>query len=213
MYDIILDAADNTCPSVNMKILEGNPDCFSHEILEKIYLKDEIFREYRETNSEDVWDQYVSQRNKVKLMIKEGKEEFIKDQIEINSANPKQFWRKVNTTTGLGKERSYLTLTTLVNKNGEQISRMDAVDYLNNYYALAGFDLLNEFTILWHPNLNMFGEVLGHDPPGNVPPGHLPPGHMPPGHLPPGHLPPRTDTPCPGGTCPGGFCPVTVWVI
>ena len=161
MYDIILEAADNTCPSVNMKILEGNPDWFSHEILEEIYLKDEIFREYKEINSEDVWDQYVSQRNKVKLMIKEGKEEFIKDQIEINSANPQKFWRKINTTTGLGKERSYSTLTTLVNKNGEKISGKDAVDYLNNYYASAGFDLLNEFTIPWLPNLNMFGEYDG----------------------------------------------------
>ena len=161
MYDIIIDAADITCPFVNMKIMDGNPDWFSHEILEELYLKDELFREYQATKTEVTWEQYVLQRNRVKTLIKKGKENFIKDHIEQDSGNPKKFWRKVNNLTGLGKERSNSTLTKLINDLGETISGKDAIEYINNYYASAGYDLLNKFDIPWHPNLAMFGDYDG----------------------------------------------------
>ena len=46
MYDIILDASNITCPFVNMKIADDNPEWFSHELLEEIHLKDELFRDF-----------------------------------------------------------------------------------------------------------------------------------------------------------------------
>ena len=49
----------------------------------------------------------------------------------------------------------------LVNNEGETISGKDAVEYLNNYYASAGFDLSKEFHVPWHPNLAMFGDYPG----------------------------------------------------
>ena len=161
MYDSILDASNIVCPFVNMKIVDGNPDWFTHEILEEIHLKDELFREYNDTKIGDTWDQYIVQRNRVKTMIKTGKEDFIKEQIEMHSGNPKNFWHKINTTTGLGKERSYSNLTTIVNKHGETLSGKDAVEYMNDYYASAGYDLLNGFNFPWHPNLEMFGQYPG----------------------------------------------------
>ena len=39
MFQIIMDAADITCPIVNMKIRNGNPEWFCNEILEEIHLK------------------------------------------------------------------------------------------------------------------------------------------------------------------------------
>ena len=159
MYGIIIDAADIICPSVNMKILDGNPNWFSQEILEEIHLKDELFREYKDTKSDVTWERYVLQRNRVKLLIKTGKEEFVKDQIELNSSNPKKFWRKINTFTGLGKERSSSTLTNLVNNHGETVSGKDAIEYMNEYYASAGYDL--KFDIPWHPNLAIFNNYDG----------------------------------------------------
>ena len=41
------------------------------------------------------------------------------------------------------------------------ITGNDAVEYMNQYYASAGFDLLDKFDTPWHPNLNMFGEYKG----------------------------------------------------
>ena len=161
IYDIVLCSANITCPFVNMKIANDNPEWFSHELLEEIYLKDEFFREYIESKSEIKWELYRNQRNRVKFLIKSGKEEYLKDQIEQNSGDPKKFWRIINNTTGLGKERKNTAEIHLFDGNNNTIHGKEAVEYMNEYYASAGYNLLNKFQNTWPPNVRMFGDYLG----------------------------------------------------
>ena len=91
MYNIILDAADRTCPMVSMKIANGNPAWFSNEILEELHLKDEFYRQFKQTNEVADWESFKRQNNIVKNVIKNSKEAFIKDQIDQNAGNPTKF--------------------------------------------------------------------------------------------------------------------------
>ena len=159
--DIILDAANTTCPFVNMKIANNNPEWFSHELPEEIHLIDELFREYSRLKTDLAWDNYKIQRNRVKSLIKNGKEEFVKDQIDSNSGNPKKFWHIINNTTGLGKERANVSSITLVDEHKNLKKGIEAVEFMNNYYASAGFNLLNQFKTTWQPNIHLFDEYPG----------------------------------------------------
>ena len=94
-------------------------------------------------------------------MIKSGKEEFVKDQIEQNSGNPKKFWRIINNTTGLGKERSNTTEITLSDGNNNVLQGKEAVKYMNEYYASAGYNLLNSFNTPWSPNVKILKDYPG----------------------------------------------------
>ena len=161
IYDIILDAANTTCPFVNMKIANNNPEWFSHELLEEIHLKDELFREYSRLTTDLAWDSYKIQRNRVKSLSKNGKEEFVKDQMDSNSGNPKKFWCIINNTTGLGKDRANVSSISLVDEHKNIKQGIEAVEFMNNYYASAGFNLLNQFNTTWQPNIHLFGEYPG----------------------------------------------------
>ena len=161
MFSIILDAADQTAPMVDMKIINGNPEWFSHEILEEIHHKDELFMQFRQTKEILDWQNCKSQNNLVKGLIKNGKETFIKDQIEQNSGNPKKFWRYINNTTGLGKNRIKVDTINLVDQNGMEIQGNSAADYMNDYYATAGYQLMKSFNTIWVPNPNIIKEYDG----------------------------------------------------
>ena len=70
MYSIILDAADITCPMVNMKIAEGNPIWFTNVILEEVHLKDELYSQFKQNNEPIDWESFKEQNKLVKTMIK-----------------------------------------------------------------------------------------------------------------------------------------------
>ena len=97
----------------------------------------------------------------VKSLIKNGKENFIQEQLEEHSGNPNKFWRFINNTTGLGKPRPTSENINLLDENGNEIEGKAAVDFMNEYYANAGPNLLKSFNARWVPNNNMFKEYEG----------------------------------------------------
>ena len=161
MFQIIVDAAESLCPMVNMKIVNGNPVWFSQEILEEIYLKDELFRQFKSSKDQNDWDNFKRQNNVVKTLIKSGKEDFIKEQLEQNSGNPKKFWRYINNTTGLGKNTTSNTQIHLIDELGNEIEGNAAAECMNEYYATAGFNLLKTFNTTWVPNNKIYKEYAG----------------------------------------------------
>ena len=161
MFNIILDAANITCPMVSMKIANGNPAWFCNEVLEEIHLKDELYNQFRSTNDLLDWENFKIQNNFVKNLIKNSKENFIKEQLEQNTGNPNKFWRYINTITGLGKAKTSIDHINLVDENGIDIEGSAAAEYMNEYYATAGYNLLKNLNDTWTPNNNMFKEYKG----------------------------------------------------
>ena len=156
MYNIILDAADITCPMIEMKIVNGNPAWFCNEILEEIYLKDELFKQFRISRDPIDWQNFKIQNNIVKTMIRNSKETFIQDQLEQNSGNPNKFWRYVNNITGLGKNKTSTNHIILQDDTGNDMEGNAAAEYMNQYYATAGYNLMHKFNTTWSPNNSMY---------------------------------------------------------
>ena len=161
MWNIILDAANNICPMVDMKISNGNPSWFCNEILEEIHLKDELHNLFKRSKDSVDWQNFKIQNNIVKNMIKNSKENFIQDQLEQNSGNPNKFWRYVNNITGLGKQKSSVEHINLVDDNGNDIQGDTAAEYMNEYYASAGYNLLQNFNTTWTPNTEIYKDYGG----------------------------------------------------
>ena len=94
-------------------------------------------------------------------MIKNSKETFIQEQLEQNSGNPNKFWRYVNNITGLGKHKTSIEHINLIDENGNDIEGNAAAEYMNEYYATAGYNLLENFNTNWTPNAHMYKDYDG----------------------------------------------------
>ena len=155
MYDIILTASDTLCPLVKMKINNNNPEWFSQEILEEIHYKSELFREYKETKSPNTWIAFKAQNKFVKSLIKSGKEEFVKDTLAETSGNPRKFWRTINNTTGLGKNKAKDTVMQIKTIDDIILKDSDAAEYINDYYINIGPSLAAKFPDSWSLDENI----------------------------------------------------------
>ena len=155
MFNIILTAADRMCPFVKMKINNNNPEWFTQEILEEIYLKKELFQKFKESYSSDDWIAFKEQNKLVKLLIKSGKEEFVKETLDETSGNPRKFWRTINNTTGLGKNKAKDISIEIRTTDGETLKDFDAAEHINNYYINIGPSLATKFPNTWQLDDNI----------------------------------------------------------
>ena len=116
MENIILECADYHCPIVRMRLRENSPSWLSHEIVGELYLKDDLYNKARTTGEERDWELFRIQNKRVKKLILESKEEYIKDLLDQNQGNPRKFWRCINEISGLGKNKKKKGLEKLLMK-------------------------------------------------------------------------------------------------
>ena len=64
-------------------------------------------------------------------------------------------------SASLGKERANVSSISLVDEHKNIKQGIEAVEFMNNYYASAGFNLLNQFNTTWQPNIHLFGGYPG----------------------------------------------------
>ena len=102
MEEIILECTDMYCPTVRLKVREDSPSWLSKEIVEELYLKDDLYNKARLTGDDLDWANFRYQNKRVKKLILESKEEFIKDLLIVNEGNPRKCWRCINEISGLG---------------------------------------------------------------------------------------------------------------
>ena len=155
MFNIILKASNVLCPFIKMKINSNNPEWFSQEILEEIHYKSDLFYIYKESNSMNDWIAFKEQNKVVKSLIKSGKEEFVKETLTETSGNPRKFWRIINSTTGLGKNKAKDKKIEITNSDVILLKDAEAAELVNNYYINIGPSLANKFpnTWLWDDNI------------------------------------------------------------
>ena len=156
VYETILDASNQLCPIVKMKINENNPQWFSHELLQEIYYKDELYHHFKVTRTSEDWIAFKSQNKLVKALIKNGKEEFIKDTLHENSGDSRKFWRKINDTTSLGKTKIKSTNIQIKTSDGNVLTDQAAAEHVNDYYVNVGPKLEEKFLNNWvlNPQMN-----------------------------------------------------------
>ena len=149
MEEIISDCANYHCPIVRMKIRENSPAWFSREIVEELYLKDDRYNQARSSGKELDWDIFRNQNRRVKKLILEAKEEYIKELLETNNGNPKFFWRNINEISGLGKNKKRKGVEKIIDDSGKEFRNLEAAEYMNKYYTEAGKHLSCGNTSVW----------------------------------------------------------------
>ena len=63
--------------------------------------------------------------------------------------------------SGLGKNQSSTDSKHLLDENGVDIEGDAAAEYVNEYYATAGYNLLPTFNTNWTPNNKMYKQYNG----------------------------------------------------
>ena len=159
MKDIILKCADNHCPMKRMKIRDDSPTWFSSEHIEELYYKDDLYNLANIYSTQENWEHFRSQNNRVKRLILEAKEEYIKDLLEQNNGNPRKFWRNINNISGLGKAKSKKGIEKIVNELGHELQNLDAAEFMNEYYTEAGPKLAEKINTPWEESQNLKGHT------------------------------------------------------
>ena len=96
-------STDIHCPPKCMKIKESSPSWMSTEIIEELYLKDDLYKDATFSSIELDWVNFHIQNKRVKKLMLEAKEEYTKEPLEPSEGNPRTFWRCINELSGLVK--------------------------------------------------------------------------------------------------------------
>ena len=155
MKNIIMECAEFHCPIKSMKIRDNSPTWFNRELIEELYYKDDLYNLARHSGKEIDWENFRSQNRRVKRLILEAKEEYVKDLLEQNKGNPRKFWRNINNISGLGKRKCNRGIEKIYNETGEELQNSDAAEYMNNYYTEAGPKLAQKIDMTWEASENL----------------------------------------------------------
>ena len=112
-----------------MRLREDSPSWINREIIEEMYQKDDLYKAAVASGKEEDWKFFRVQNKRVKKIILEAKEEYIKELLEDTKDNPRKFWRKINEISGLGRNKKKKGLDNIVNEKGEELKNMAAAEY------------------------------------------------------------------------------------
>ena len=128
---IISECAEYHCPIRRMKFRENSVSWLSKEIIDELYLKDDLYKNAMSTGKVYDWEVFRIQNKLVKGLILEAKEEYTKDLLEQNEGNPRKFWRCVNEISGLGKNKKKNGVSKLIDDLGKEFQNLEAAEFMN----------------------------------------------------------------------------------
>ena len=138
------------CPVKEFKINKRKEPWLNRQLLEILIDKDRSLRQAKRTNNEDDWNIARYFRNQAKLLVRQAKAEYFKEQLDMNKKNPKKFWHTVadvlNTTCNK-KPRPTINLTD--QNSGIKVPESETANYINRYFANIGPNLAAHLTETW----------------------------------------------------------------
>ena len=140
-YEIVCRAADQHCPLVSMKFNIDADGWITKEVLESIVEKNRLFKIARTNQTTNDWQLFKIHRKYSRNLLLHTKEEFLKNQMEIDKGNPRAFWRKLNAITGNTKDSH--NFRCIFNDAGVKVEKSEAAEFMNNYFTNIG-EVLNE---------------------------------------------------------------------
>ena len=91
---------------------------------------------------------FQKKKNDAKKLLRNAKEEFLKDKLETLKENPRKFWRVVNEMSGIGKHTiRNAGCNKVEDENGTVYENMDAAEFMNKYYVNVGPSLAKDHKI------------------------------------------------------------------
>ena len=94
--------------------------------------------EHKVTSSYDM-SNFKQQRRYARNLLLNTKEEFLKNQIELNRDNPRAFLRKLNKI--IGNSKNAHNFTCIFNNDGVNFEKTEATEFMNDYFSQIGESL------------------------------------------------------------------------
>ena len=149
-YAIVNRAADKLCPIISMKFNLEIEGWFTKEVLESIVEKNRLFKIAKCNRTYDDWEIFKTYRKYARNLLLNTREVFLKNKIAENKGNPRAFWRKLNTIVGYSSGSQ--CFTSIFNDDGKKIEKLEAAEYMNDYFTNIGTKLNENNNSFWTPH-------------------------------------------------------------
>ena len=104
------------------------------------YMKDRDVALKKAARTKDPDDRRIARRarNRVNLLIRNAKNDFIKEKLENYSDNPKKFWEQIKSVM---PATNFSNQINLLDPNGNKLNKLESANMINIYFANIGSDL------------------------------------------------------------------------
>ena len=137
IYDHIYSILEIMCPFKNISVRENRVPWFTNEIYECIKKRRYYVKLFKTTRNKDVLAISKYFRNRSNALIRGAKSEYIKSSLEANVANPRKYWKILNSMLKTQQD-STLDFEFINQDTKERVPRNKTADFLNEYFADVG---------------------------------------------------------------------------
>ena len=142
---------DQTCPLKRFKVKVTNKPWITHELIEQIKDKDRALRKAKKSKSQDDWVRARRMRNSCHKAVRNAKANFIKNEINNHTGDPKKFWDNISSILPSNSNSStYIKLKDQI--SNEIISEQKTSEYINDFFSDVGDKLASKLTDPWFYN-------------------------------------------------------------
>ena len=136
------------CPVKQFKFNRKKQPWLNRYLLEALFEKDRMLHRAKVTNTEDDWNIARFLRNRAKLLVRQAKQDYFKDQLELNKSNPSNFWRVISYVTN-SKTKSKSNISLIDQNTGNKVAEQDTANFINYYFANIGPNLAANLNEPW----------------------------------------------------------------
>ena len=141
LYENVLKTIDALIPVKKFKFRKSKPEWMAGDLVE--YMKDRDAALKKAARTKDPDDKRLARRarNRVNLLIRNAKNDFVKEKPENYSDNPKKFWQQIKSVM---PELNFSNQINLLDPNGNKLDSLESANKINFYFANIGSDLAKE---------------------------------------------------------------------
>ena len=136
ILSIIIKAVDAMCPVRSFRIKNYRPEWMSKELIEQVKDRDYFYEKAKSQGDEDAWNIAKHLRNTTNTNIRQAKREFILNELELRSDDPKKFWKTIRTVVPSNKNNQ--THDILLKHAGNKVDKENVAQFINDYFVNVG---------------------------------------------------------------------------
>ena len=150
LENIIRESIDHMCPLKNFKIKQVKEAWVTNELIELIKDKDYAIRRAKKSKDPQLWAEAKRIRNNCTKRIRNARAEFIKDNLNNNINNKKNFWKNLQDILP-SKKGGMKSAIKLRDKNtGQFVLENDTASFINHFFVNIGPNLAKKCTSNWN---------------------------------------------------------------
>ena len=140
--EIFTQVLDELVPFKSVRIKQSTEKWMTHEILDKIHLRDKLIRRYqRNKSNQGLYKQYCKLRNEIQRDVKKAKSNYLESQLESNAKDPKKLWTNLK-SLGYSKKTSSKANIVLRIANSICFNALDICNHINSFFINIASNLV-----------------------------------------------------------------------